>query len=94
MPDVDLCVWISVSHAMGCCSPSSKKEKLGFVFNRSLWDYSNAKQTHWVGFSAVSTISLTKCLLEGKARTVSIMTSHIIVHGHKLVLSTNAKRFS
>ncbi len=28
--DKDLCVWISVSHAMGCSSPSSKKEELGF----------------------------------------------------------------
>jgi hypothetical protein len=66
-------VWISVSHAMGYSSPSSKKEELGFEFICSLWEYSNAKQTRWVSFSAVSTISLTKCLLGGKARTVSIM---------------------
>jgi hypothetical protein len=59
---------------MGCSSPSSEKEELGFEFNRSLWEYSNAKQTRCVGFSAISTVSLTKCLLRGKARTVSMMT--------------------
>ncbi len=37
--DEDLCVWISVSHAMGCSSPSSKKEELRFEFNR--WQSQN-----------------------------------------------------
>jgi hypothetical protein len=32
---------------MGCSSPSSKKEELGFVLKFSLREYSNAKHTDY-----------------------------------------------